>query len=263
MSTEMTTTSSRGLALASFEDAFRFAKMVAASDFAPKDFRGKPESCLLAIQHGSEIGLSPMQSLQNIACINGRPAIWGDAALALCLASPVCDGIHETIEGDGDNMTAVCNTSRKGKDANVVSRFSVADAKKAGLWGKTGPWSAYPRRMLQLRARGFALRDAFPDVLKGLVTAEEAQDYPTPASAPEPLTKSVKEPQADEERADPYEVAQQAIEGERDLKRLKAMRDKVELRMRDKTFSPGQADDLFDAIQARAEFLELESEVTA
>jgi hypothetical protein len=100
-------------------------------------------------------------------------------------------------------------------------------------------------------------------VLKGLLTAEEAQDYPTAASAPEPLTRSFKEPQPDEERADPYEVAQQAIEGERDLKRLKAMRDKVELRMKDQTFTPGQADDLFDAIQARVEFLELESEVTA
>jgi len=263
MSTEMTTTPSRGLALASFEDAFRFAKMVAASDFAPKDFRGKPESCLLAIQHGSEIGLSPMQSLQNIACINGRPAIWGDAALAVAMASSVCEYVREEITGEGDSLVAHCTAKRRGYEKPTVATFTVADAKKAGLWGKTGPWSAYPRRMLQLRARGFALRDAFPDVLKGLVTAEEAQDYPTPASAPEPLTKSVKEPQADEERADPYEVAQQAIEGERDLKRLKAMRDKVELRMRDKTFSPGQADDLFDAIQARVEFLELESEVTA
>ena len=30
-----------------------------------------------------------------------------------------------------------------------------------------------------MRARGFALRDAFPDVLKGMITAEEAQDYPS------------------------------------------------------------------------------------
>ena len=273
MSTEMTTTPTRGLALASFEDAFRFAKMVAASDFAPKDFRGKPESCLLAIQHGSEIGLSPMQSLQNIACINGRPAIWGDAALALCLASPVCDGIHETIEGEGDNMTAVCQTSRKGKDANVVARFSVADARKAGLWAKTGPWSQYPRRMLQLRARGFALRDAFPDVLKGLVTAEEAQDYPAaePVAVHTPPALTVTHPQrfsstppdADEERADPFTVAQKAIEAESDIKKLDAMRSRVDARMKDKTFSPGQADDLLDYIHARIEFLESESEVTA
>lgn len=189
MTTALSTnaTPARGLALQTMSDAMQFAAMVAKSDFAPKDFKGKPESCLLAIQHGAEIGLSPMQSLQNIACINGRPAIWGDAALALCLANPVCDGIHETIEGDGDNMVAVCKTSRRGKDANVVGRFSVADAKRAGLWGKSGPWTQYPRRMLQLRARGFALRDAFPDVLKGLVTAEEAQDYPATEPAREPV----------------------------------------------------------------------------
>jgi hypothetical protein len=123
--------------------------------------------------------------------------------------------------------------------------------------------------MLALRARGFALRNAFADALRGLVTAEEAQDYPTAAPAAPALTVSHPQrfsstpPDAEEERADPFEVARQAIEGERDLKRLKAMRDKVELRMKDQTFTPGQADDLFDAIQARAEFLELESEVTA
>jgi hypothetical protein len=263
MTTEMTTTPARGLALATFDDAMRFGKMLSESDFCTKDFRGKPASCVLAVQYGSEIGLSPMQAIQCIAVINGRPSIWGDAALALVMASPVCEYVREVVEGDGDKMVATCTAKRRNYPEATVSVFSMADAKRAGLAGKAGPWTQYPRRMMQLRARGFALRDAFPDVLKGLLTAEEAQDYPTAASAPEPLTRSVKEPQPDEERADPYEVAQQAIEGERDLKRLKAMRDKVELRMKDQTFTPGQADDLFDSIQARVEFLELESEVTA
>jgi hypothetical protein len=188
MSTEISTQrAATGLALQSFDDAFRFAKMVAASEFAPKDFRGKAESCLLAIQHGSEVGLSPMQSLQSIAVINGRPTIWGDAALALVQASPVCEFVYETIDGDGDQMAAVCQAKRRGYAKPTIVTFSVADAKKAGLWGKSGPWQQYPRRMLQLRARGFALRDAFPDVLRGLVTAEEAQDYPQPEPAREPV----------------------------------------------------------------------------
>jgi hypothetical protein len=42
--------------------------------------------------------------------------------------------------------------------------------------------------MMQMRARGFALRDAFPDVLKGMITAEEAQDYPDDAK-PVPVAK--------------------------------------------------------------------------
>jgi hypothetical protein len=59
-------------------------------------------------------------------------------------------------------------------------RFSVVDAKRAGLFTKAGPWQTYPRRMLQMRARSFALRDAFPNVLKGLISVEEALDLPAP-----------------------------------------------------------------------------------
>jgi hypothetical protein len=82
---------------------------------------------------------------------------------------------------------AVCVAKRKGRKP-VTAKFSVEDAKRAGLWGKQGPWSAYPKRMLAMRARGFALRDAFPDVLKGLISAEEAQDYPDEAK-PRPAAK--------------------------------------------------------------------------
>lgn len=184
MSTEISTqTQPRGLALQSVTDAMKFADTVANSDFAPKDFRGKPASCMLAIQCGAEIGLAPLQSLQSIAVVNGRPSVYGDAALAVCKASAVCEYVIESIEGDGDQMVATCTAKRRGYPQPTVVAFSVADAKKASLWGKSGPWSQYPRRMLQMRARGFALRDAFPDVLKGLVTAEEAFDYPQPIVA--------------------------------------------------------------------------------
>jgi len=166
-----------GLALTTMSDALAFAEMVSKTEFAPKDFKGKPEACLLAIQHGAEIGLSPMQSLQSIAVVNGRPTIYGDAALAVCLASAVCEWVTEDLVGDGDKMVATCSAQRRGYPAPIVSTFSVADAKAAGLWAKGGPWSQYPKRMLSMRARGFALRNAFADVLRGLVTAEEAGDY--------------------------------------------------------------------------------------
>jgi hypothetical protein len=122
-----------------------------------------------------------MQALQNIAVINGKPSVYGDAAMALVQASPVCEDVEEFFEGEGTpNPVAVCIARRKGRKP-VTAKFSVEDAKRAGLWGKQGPWTAYPKRMMQMRARGFALRDAFPDVLKGMITAEEAQDYPEEA----------------------------------------------------------------------------------
>lgn len=177
--------------LRSFDELERWAERAARSTMVPKDYQGKPDNIILAVQMGSELGLRPMQAVQNIAVVNGRPSIWGDAMLALCMTHPLYAGVEERVEGDGDARRGVCIVQRKGDSAKSAS-FSVADAKRAGLWGKGGPWTQYPDRMLQLRARGFALRDAFPDKLRGLISAEEASDYdsisaaPPPAPAPEP-----------------------------------------------------------------------------
>lgn len=164
-----------------FAEAKQFAGELANSNLVPKAYAGKPLDILVAIQWGNEIGLAPMQALQNISVINGKPSVYGDAAMALVQASPVCEGVEEFFENEGTpNPVAVCIAHRKGRKP-VTARFSVEDAKRAGLWNKQGPWTQYPKRMLQMRARGFALRDAFPDALKGLITTEEAQDYPEEA----------------------------------------------------------------------------------
>ena len=267
MSTEISTQRASGLALQSFDDAFRFSKMVASSEFAPKDFRGKPESCMLAIQHGSEVGLSPMQSLQSIAVINGRPTIWGDAALALVQSSPVCEYVREYTEGEGDGLVAVCEAKRRGYPAPTVVRFSVADAKKAGLWGKSGPWSQYSSRMLTLRARGFALRNAFADALRGLITAEEAQDYQTPAPAPEPAREPVvvrpkfdTPPAAAPAANDPVANARLAVQRTNSLELLAALRDRVNQRHKEGTFTEAQRNELVRLIDGKCEWLESEPE---
>ena len=178
---QLTTTNNKGFAPATLTEAIQFSEMLANSSMVPKAYQGKPQDILVCVQWGYEMGLAPMQALQNIAVINGKPSVYGDAALALVQASSVCEDVQETMEDEGTpNPVAVCVAKRKNRSP-VTVRFSVEDAKRAGLWGKQGPWQAYPKRMMQMRARGFALRDAFPDVLKGLITAEEAQDYPDEA----------------------------------------------------------------------------------
>ena len=171
----------RTLAPTTFTEAMEFAKQLARSSMVPKEYQGHPENIVLAMQWGMEVGLGPLQALQSIAIINGKPSVYGDALLAMVRGSPVCDDVIETFEGDGDNLAAICEARRKGKEP-VTVRFGVADAKRAGLWGKSGPWQQYPSRMLQMRARGFALRNAFPDVLRGVITREEAEDYPVDVS---------------------------------------------------------------------------------
>jgi hypothetical protein len=175
---QLTTTSQRGFAPATLTEAITFSEMLSNSNMVPKAYQNKPQDILVCVQWGMEMGLAPMQALQNIAVINGKPSVYGDAMMALVQASAVCDDVEEYFENEGTpNPVAVCVAKRKNRKP-VVAKFSVEDAKRAGLWGKQGPWSAYPKRMMQMRARGFALRDAFPDVLKGLISVEEAQDYP-------------------------------------------------------------------------------------
>jgi hypothetical protein len=277
MSTEISThRASTGLALQSFDDAFRFSKMVAASEFAPKDFKGKPESCMLAIQHGSEVGLSPMQSLQSIAVINGRPTIWGDAALALVQSSPVCEYVKEYTEGQGDNLTAVCEAKRRGYPAPTVSRFSMADAKRAGLAGKSGPWSQYPERMLALRARGFALRNAFADALRGLITAEEAQDYPQPTVASEPVVvrpkfddeprpaKVVLSPKAKQEpQRTRAEAGRLAISAASTIEACEALRSKLDTYANAGEITDAEFAELTKLLMGKVEILMTKEEVTS
>lgn len=175
--TEITPRKSGGLVMrpANMGEAMEMATMLSRSEMVPKSYRSRAEDVLVAMMLGSELGLNPIQSLQNIAVINGRPAVWGDALPALAQNHPAWGGMEESF--DDSAMTATCTVWRKNGPRHTQT-FGMADAKHAGLWDKAGPWKAYPKRMLQLRARGFALRNQFADALAGLITREEADDMP-------------------------------------------------------------------------------------
>jgi len=173
----------------SLKEALQLASLLSKSNLIPKGFEN-PEACLVGILYGMEVGLSPIAALQRMAIIDGRPTIWGDVALALVEASGLLIKIEERIEHTGivgnrkalnsqneadiiRSKTAICMVLRSGRSEPITRSFSIEDAKRAGLWQKPGPWTDYPDRMLMMRARAFALRDAFPDVLMGLYFREE------------------------------------------------------------------------------------------
>lgn len=167
------------------DDAYRLAKAFAMAKMLPKSYGdGSPEEmaakAFTAMQLGAEVGMSPMQSIQSIAIVNGMPTIWGDAQKAIVMNRPDCIDIIETTTGifPNDDYTAICVVKRKNK-TDVRGEFSIADAKKANLWNKTGTWTTHPKRMIKYKARSFGLRDQFPDALKGLThSTEEMQGEP-------------------------------------------------------------------------------------
>lgn len=220
-----------GITIRDADEAMSFCQIIAKSRLCPKGLE-TPEALFLAVNMGMELGLSPMQAIQSIAVINGRPSIWGDAALAIVKGHPECVDVVETFEGkgeEGEGMAAICTVLRRDKEP-VKRKFTVKMAKTAQLWGKSGPWTQYPTRMLQMRARSWALRDAFPDALKGVGVREEVQDIPARAHLverpqkaltlpggetiqPEPQ-KALEAPQ--EAAAEPYEPGADEEEEQRD-----------------------------------------------
>jgi len=209
--------SNTGVQFTDFDSLFRFAQCVHQSGLAPKGLN-TPQAIAIAIQMGLELRMSPMSALQNIAIINGRPSIYGDAQLAivrgtglllafeemetnaetdpffraLCLNKTESLAQTDRIElakmqpklnKTADDFGVTVFVHRRDYSPSFV-RFTVADAKSAGLWGKEGPWKQFPARMLKFRARTFALRDQFGDALKGLLSTEEVADIRTTGATP-------------------------------------------------------------------------------
>lgn len=188
-----------------FVGLWRLSKLLVMSGMVPKVKEGtsleeRTSQVAVSIARGRCVGLDAFQSVESIVPINGRPMIWGNAPLAICRQSPNWseEGFDEywEVKGqrqdshpakfDDDSITAVCETLRKGAKKPMIRRFSVADAKRAGLWGATGKlYGAYPQRLLPARARGYCLNDNFGDALKGIAireTFEEEVDGKQPVS---------------------------------------------------------------------------------
>lgn len=242
-----------------------FCKRIVQTNMVPQAYRGKPDEAAATIMFGKEIGLPPMTSLQFIANINGRPGVYGDALPGIAMNKGLIRAMREWTEGNpyDDNYTAWCEVTRP-DGSKATQHFSVADAKKAGLWNKQGPWQNYPRRMLQWRARGWAIRDGAPNLLFGM-TAEELQDIEiserhrgpdaakditpeTPSKGPRAAAEAAMadaelvEPLTGDERADPLRIAN-----------LSAKESVNALQQALSEASAAEADRLFNIYRARIE----------
>jgi hypothetical protein len=161
----------------SIEEAFRIAEMLMIAKMAPDSLKSAEALCV-AILHGMEVGLTPLAAVQSIAVINGKPSLWGDGFLAVIQGSGLLEWkkeYEEVVEGEG--LTAFCVMKRRGDPEPATCKFSEKDARAASLENKSGPWKTYPARMRKMRARAFCGRDLFSDVLKGIRSAEEVNDY--------------------------------------------------------------------------------------
>lgn len=217
-----------GIIPRSIEEASRYAQGLISANQVPDAFRegGKRDNpvngplVMMGILKSMELGVPPQTGLAGLLPLNGRFCVWGDLAAALVQRSgKVADHNEPRIgpqfdpdlplgEWPADYGYAV-SYWRIGQDQPYVGRFTVREAKRAGLWlcSYRKPWIQYPDRMLFNRARAFALRDGFADALCGLSIAEEVIDsLPPPEDGPAPASRNISA--LDDEVPDESETAE-------------------------------------------------------
>ena len=192
----------RAIVPQNIEEAFRMADAIFLSGMYPESYAADAERktgrqmgvidrqattsrIMVGIQKAMEVGLPPISGLSSIYIVNNRPTIFGDGIPALLYSSGKVTRFKEWSEGEWgkDDYVCKCLIQRNDIEDPIEREFSWADAKKAGLIGKSGPWTTHPKRQLQMRARGFAARDGAADILNGLGIYEEVIDIPEKAVA--------------------------------------------------------------------------------
>ena len=162
-----------------YAEMMQFAALYAKSGLAPKSFDNDPAKLAIAIAMCLEVGRPIITGLSDMAVINGKVSVYGDAALAMVRASGLLESIEETEEGPAyhDGWTFYCKLKRRGEKERV-GVWSWEDVRRAGLdkAQPPSPWARFTRRMMTFKARNFVLRDAFGDVLRGMRLVEDAQD---------------------------------------------------------------------------------------
>lgn len=147
------------------------ATEICKTNFVPSTFRGKPEECLAAILSGRELGIGPMQSLKDIAIIDGRPALAAHLMLALLRKGGV-----EILES-GSTAERAWIRARRGSGEVCEVEWTIQEAQRANLAAKNN-WKHYPADMLWARAVGRLGRRLGSDLLAGMpYSAEEVKDF--------------------------------------------------------------------------------------
>jgi hypothetical protein len=169
----------RGVMISAMDSLKEFAETAVKAGVAPKGMG--VGAAMMAIQAGLERGMAPLGGLQAAVVINGVLSWRGWAAMAMMRQSGlVVPGTLRTwVEGDleGPKADAVgfASAQRIGYKEPFVRKFSVADARKAGLWNKSGPWQTRSGNMLEWRAAGDLVRFHFPEVMGGIPIAEDVE----------------------------------------------------------------------------------------
>lgn len=165
-----------GSPMTDMDEAYRLSKNLALASLMPDAIRGKPADVLALLMYGQDLGLSPMQAIQGIYVVKGKPQLSGTTWIALARkAGHKVRILESTDELCTVEITRVDDTGNPHRET-----FTLQDAVRAGLChikegkafsrsskGEPMPWESYTRTMLRNRAISGCAKFACPEVALG------------------------------------------------------------------------------------------------
>lgn len=147
---------------------------LADTDLVPKDYKGKPGNAAAAILYGAELGLNPIQSLQQIFVVHGSPAIYARTAVALLKRHGI---VVQTVSSTNEAVTVRATDPRTGQVEE--STWDYARAQLAG-YTSNKKYDTDPQAMLYAKSAMEVCRKIAPDILLGIPYSREELDLEAP-----------------------------------------------------------------------------------
>jgi hypothetical protein len=174
----------------SWNDMQRMAKAIAASALVPDHLKNKPTDVLVILQTAKELDIPPMQGVNGINVIKGKPSISPELQLALIRSR--APEAYIRIEANHEKEEVVCEMapSKERRDEGFISVWNMKRAAQMGLAGNHN-YKSQPLTMLKWRAVGEASRTVFPNITRGMYNTEEAFDLAGPGAEARPTLKEI------------------------------------------------------------------------
>ena len=163
-----------------FELAQRAAKLLAASQLVPNEYRGNIPNCVIALNMAARVGADPLQVMQNLVVVHGRPTWSSQFLIATVNSSGKFSALRYEFFGIKDTDGWGCRAwaiEKCSGEKLVGTDVSIGMAKLEGWYNKNGSkWKTMPQQMLMYRAGAWWTRVYAPELSMGLHTAEEIHD---------------------------------------------------------------------------------------
>jgi hypothetical protein len=133
-----------------------------------------PQQAFLKIMRGHELGIPPGQAMRDLYVVNNRVAAEAKLLRQLVRRSGKYGDRIDEWSNEACQMSA---WPYEHPEEKATFRFTIEDAKRAGLLGKD-PWQKWPADMLLAKTSARILNAVAPDATGGMMALEElAEDF--------------------------------------------------------------------------------------